>query len=533
LPSGEADQVTTYTFGTTKGTSAGDSKIATGDRLRIVTYPDSSGSSDVVTFAYNAQGQEVWRKDQAGNVIEATYDDAGRQSARAVTTLASGFDGAVRRIATTYDSLGRTQLVTQYDAATSGTVVDEVKNVYDGWGNLTNFQQDRDSAVGGSGYKEVAYTYAKATTGRNTLRRTSQTLPNGDVYNFTYGSTGGLLDADASRVTQIQDVSNTALVTYDYNGTGQVVRTYYEEPDVMWKLAGSSSGSYPDLDQFNRVAVSKWTKDLLTDRDFYNVALSYDENSNITAQDDAVHSGHDVKYTNDGLNRLIGADEGTLSGGSITSRTRKQEWALNQTGNWNTDKVDLNGDGDWSDAGELNDTRAHNAVNELETRDTDSNASANYTFAYDAAGNMTDDGELYTYEWDAFYRLRKVRNRGDASLISEYWYNGLGYLITRHQDTNRSGSVSSDDKKYHTVYDERWRPVATYRGADTSPKEQFVYHCAGSGGFGGSSYIDACVLRDKDASTAWTAASDGGLEERVYDPSPKLGPVDSSHAGRG
>ncbi|MCC7014855.1 MAG: hypothetical protein IT454_19995 [Planctomycetes bacterium] len=516
LPSGETDQVTTYAFGTTKGTSAGDSKVATGDLLHIVTYPDSGGSSDVVTFAYNAQGQEVWKQDQAGNVIETTYDDAGRQSARAVTTLASGFDGAVRRIATTYDSLGRTQLVTQYDAASAGNVVDEVKNVYDGWGNLTNFQQDRDSTVGASGYKEVAYAYAKATTGRNTLRRTSQTLPNGDVYNFAYSSTGGLLDADASRVMQIQNSSNTALVTYDYNGTGQVVRTYYEEPDVMWKLAGSSSGSYPDLDAFNRVAVSKWTKDLSTDRDFYNVTLSYDENSNITAQDDSVHSGHDVKYSNDNLNRLIAADEGTLASGSITSRKRKQEWALNQTGNWNTDKVDLNGDADYADAGELNDTRAHNAVNELTSRDTNSTSPAEYNFTYDAAGNMTDDGELYTYEWDAFYRLRKVRNRGDASLISEYWYNGLGFLITRHQDTNRSGTVTSDDKKYHTFYDERWRPVATYRGADTDAKEQFVYHCAGDDGYGGSSYIDACVLRDKDASTAWTSASDGGFDERVY-----------------
>lgn len=292
------------------------------------------------------------------------------------------------------------------------------------------------------------------------------------------------------------------------------VRTYYEEPDVMWKLSGASSGSYPDLDRFNRVVVSKWTSDLSTDRDFYNVALSYDENSNITAQDDSVLGGHDVKYTNDGLNRLIVADEGTLSSGSIASRTRKQEWALNQTGNWNTDKVDLNGDGDWSDTGELNDTRVHNAVNELQSRDTNSSSPAEYSLTYDAAGNMTDDGELYTYEWDAFYRLRKVRNRGDASLISEYSYNGLGYLITRRQDTNRSGSVTSDDKKFHTVYDERWRPVATYRAADANPKEQFVYHCAG--GRGRKRLVHRRVrAEDKDASTGWTSAADSVLDERI------------------
>ena len=35
LPSGQTDQVTTYTYGTTKGTSAGDSKRTAGSRRRM------------------------------------------------------------------------------------------------------------------------------------------------------------------------------------------------------------------------------------------------------------------------------------------------------------------------------------------------------------------------------------------------------------------------------------------------------------------------------------------------------------------
>ena len=31
-----------------------------------------------------------------------------------------------------------------------------------------------------------------------------------------------------------------------------------------------------------------------------------------------------------------------------------------------------------------------------------------------------------------------------------------------------------------------------------------------------SSYTDILILRDKDANTAWSAASDGTLEERIY-----------------
>jgi RHS repeat-associated protein len=47
-------------------------------------------------------------------------------------------------------------------------------------------------------------------------------------------------------------------------------------------------------------------------------------------------------------------------------------------------------------------------------------------------------------------------------------------------------------------------------------KERFVYHQAGLGGWGSSSYIDSVMLRDRDANTGWGAASDGTMEERVY-----------------
>jgi len=53
--------------------------------------------------------------------------------------------------------------------------------------------------------------------------------------------------------------------------------------------------------------------------------------------------------------------------------------------------------------------------------------------------------------------------------------------------------------------------MATYREADTDPKEQFLYHAAGLAGRGGSSYIDLVILRD-DHIAAW----DDTLERRVY-----------------
>ncbi|MBL8235408.1 MAG: hypothetical protein JNL98_43335, partial [Bryobacterales bacterium] len=157
--------------------------------LQGVTYPDDGGGNrGYVKYAYNAPSQLLWTEDQATNVLGDAYDTAGRETARKVTTLASGFDGAVRRLERSYDSLGRSETVVQYDAASAGSATDGVKYTYDGWGALTKFEQDRNSAVGASGSVddyEVSYTVAKSygatstNPGRRTLQRTAMVLPSG------------------------------------------------------------------------------------------------------------------------------------------------------------------------------------------------------------------------------------------------------------------------------------------------------------------------------------------------------------------
>jgi RHS repeat-associated protein len=370
---------------------------------------------------------------------------------------------------------------------------------------------------------EVSYTYAKATGGRNTIRRTGLTLPDGTSVTYIYRDSNRL-DADASRVTQVR-VGSTTVADYSYNGVGQVVGINYPEPDVMAEQFGSTSGSYPDLDRFNRVTSSRWTKDLATDQDFYDLDISYDRNSNITLAEDNVHAGFDVEYTIDNLNRLRQAEEGTWNGSSITSRTRQQIWedtssnlGLDLVGNWDDVLLDLDGDGVFTGTDEYKDDRTHNDGNELTGRDTDDSGSDDFTLTHDQVGNLTDDGEHYEYEYDAFGRLRKVKDTGDQSLVAEYTYNGLGYRIGWHYDVDADGTVesTSDDPWYYFAYDDRWRITATFRTDDSDPKEQFVYHNAGNDGRGPSSYIDTVILRDKDANTSWDTESDGTLEERIY-----------------
>jgi len=162
------------------------------------------------------------------------------------------------------------------------------------------------------GYYDVDYTYAKATTGRNTLRKSTMVMPEGSTLTYEYLSTSSLHDADASRVTRVK-VSTTAVAAYAYNGVSQLVGTDLPQPDVFMLLYDPADlDDYDRMDNFGRVTQSKWTRDLGTDKDFYHTSITWDRNSNVTVIEDNVHTGFDVQYTNDNLGRLTKAEEGDL-----------------------------------------------------------------------------------------------------------------------------------------------------------------------------------------------------------------------------
>lgn len=556
------DQVTDYVYGTAKGTvgsgSPVQSAIGSGHLLREVLYPkqDSmqSDADRTVTYAYNAQGEQVWAKDQEGNIVETDFDTVGRETHRRVTTLDGDFDGAVRRVSMSYLDRGLIDKVTQYNNAAvgSGSVVDDLRYEYDDWGNIESFIQDVDSDLddtpAGRAPFQVDYTYAKATTGRNTVRRTQKVLPGATTIAYAYLSSSGRLDDAASRVSRVSVSTDTSppltfliATDYEYLGSDLLVGTELPEPEAQWNFFESATGTnpYPDLDRFNRVASSRWTSIKGTGtRDFYDIDIGYDKASNIEDITDLVHKdssgdrNFDVDYFLDGLNRLERADEGELSSGSIDSmkRSRDERWldssgnlGLSQTGNWLNHRLDLNGDGAFTGTGELDEENTFNLPNELIERDIHGDTSVVYELVYDKNGNLTDDEEDYEYEYDAFGRLRKVYATGTSDLVAAYTYNGLGFRIGWHSDVTDDGTndepdgvVDANDPWYWFCYDDHWRMVANFRDSDANPKEVFVHHNAGLGGWGGSSYIDSVLLRDRDANTAWYAQADSTREERVY-----------------
>ncbi|WP_237722933.1 RHS repeat domain-containing protein, partial [Singulisphaera acidiphila] len=83
---------------------------------------------------YNALGQVKTATDRNGTVHTYTYDVLGRQISDAITTPGSGIDQSVLRIETTYDVAGRPILLTSYDAASGGNVVNQIQRVYNGLG---------------------------------------------------------------------------------------------------------------------------------------------------------------------------------------------------------------------------------------------------------------------------------------------------------------------------------------------------------------------------------------------------------------
>jgi hypothetical protein len=135
------------------------------------------------------------------------------------------------------------------------------------------------------------------------------------------------------------------------------------------------------------------------------VAKFFHTNTNPTSTVDDLHirksSGKhifDVVYGLDGLNRVLGADEGHKNGGVIEggTRSRNETWQLSMTGNWLDRQLDENGNGTTTEELDKNEPAAYSVFtksNEWTDRRT-VKAGADYdqyAGTYDAVGNLTGE----------------------------------------------------------------------------------------------------------------------------------------------
>ncbi|MBN2023788.1 MAG: autotransporter-associated beta strand repeat-containing protein [Pirellulales bacterium] len=473
---------------------AGAPATATGTVIRVY---DPDGTDQVKTD-YDRLGRVDTTTDQRGVVHAYDYDFAGRRAHDRVTSLGgSGLvDGTVRRISTTYDDLGRVEFVTSHDdpVVGQGTVVNQVKYVYNGWGRLAREYQAHDGTVGG-GTPSVQYDYADGSVGgvAKYVRLAQVTYPSGREVNYDYG-TAQAIDDIMSRLAAIFDDANDdgdidagedVYAAYKYLGGGTIVEEDYQEADV--KLSYLDAGDVAGLDRFGRVEDQIWTDYGATPFATDQYAYHYDQAGNRVEKNNALHSDFDETYLYDAIDRLASTQR---------ADTFYQDWTLDALGNW----------AEFDDDGAAQ-TRTVNEANEITGIDGQTMYSQ-----HDDAGNMTrvpmlfdrdeyPGSDYFDLTYDAWNRLVLVENSQDV--VSEIQYDGLNRRIVKsgYDDGSLLDTV-------HYFHNDRWQVVEErmedYEGVMRSdPTCQYVWS---------PRYIDALILRDRDTD----AEPDGQMDERLY-----------------
>jgi RHS repeat-associated protein len=479
------DQTTTYTYGT-----SASSDVYRNDLLASVTYPDSTGGSDVVSYAYNRLGQQRTMTDQRGTVRTFYFDKLGRPTNDCVTTNGTGTDVAVKQVARTYEVRGMVKTITSTDSASqgAGTVLNQVQLDYNTFGQLAAEWQDHGAIVSSSTPK-VQYAYDSGGSSSNEIRFNQLTYPNARAIAYDYGSSGGMNDY-LNRIAAIKD-GGTSLSAYTYLGSGMVVRTAYPQPSVWLDLWGGTSGTFSGLDLFNRITDQLWQNNTGgTPAAIDEYRYGYDLNSNRQWKANVVgtaalspNPGLDELYAYDPLNRLTQMQRGTLNtthtaiSGTIA---REMDYTLDPVGNWNAYTTKTGGTTD------LSQTRTQNKVNEI----TAIGGTPGWATppAYDPAGNMTSMPQVvtptsaFTATYDAWNRMVKISNTGGT--VATYQYDGRNRRIVK--------VTTATSETRHFYYTSSWQDIEERIGASTSMDAQYVW---------GVRYIDELVCRDDATST--------------------------------
>ena len=312
---GGAFQRTQYVYGVSTATG---SDITSNDILAATEYPNPStglpSTSSEETYTVNALGETKTLTDRNGNVHTYSYDVLGRVTSDAVTTLGSGVDGSVRRIEIAYDTQGNPYLITSYDAASGGNIVNQVEDLYNGLDQLTAEYQAHSGAVNLSTTPVVQYSYTAMSGGVNNSRPTSMTYPNGYTINYNY-NTG--LDSNISRLSSISDSGGT-LESYLYLGLDTVMERDHPQTGINQTFisqnnsTGDAGDMYTGLDRFGRIVDDNWynTNTSASTDDFQ---YGYDADSDVLWRNNMVNIAFGELYSYDNTGQLTSFQRGTLN----------------------------------------------------------------------------------------------------------------------------------------------------------------------------------------------------------------------------
>jgi RHS repeat-associated protein len=524
-----AFQKTEYVYGVEPSLG---SDLNSNDLLRLVKYPDkssgapSTATADQESYKYNLLGDAKEFLDRNGTTHAYSYDVVGRLTKDAAT-LGSGstVDGAILRQEVAYDTAGRAFQFTSYNAASGGSVVNQVQQAFNGLGQLITEYQSHAGTVDTGTTPRVQYAYTEMASGANHSRLKNMTYPNGRLvrYEYTTGTGYTGLDDRISRLSFLADGTTTSLgqtlEQFSYLGLALPIRRARPQPDMdltyLKRTAenpADAGDQYTGLDRFGRVVDQRWRKGntgLHADRFMYG----YDRNSNRLYRDNAI-GGQDafdeLYHANgatqgyDGFNQLKEFRRGPLSDSTptdgvpdtVTTASRLQSWTHDVMGNW--DDVTSGSTG----GGTTTDDRGHNKQNQI--------TSGAPSASYDSAGNttqFTDGGVARKYVYDAWNRLVRVTNTAGTTTHVAYAHDALGRrvcVVTGAPAANpcqTTGGITTD-----LYYSDSWQVLEENVG--TTTKAQYVWSPV---------YVDAMVLRDRDANgTPGDGPYGSNLEQRLY-----------------
>jgi RHS repeat-associated protein len=520
------EQVTTYTYKarTTDATLGTTSTLVdSNDLLSQVIYPDSSGSSDGVSYRYNRLGELTALSDQNGTIHEYDRDDLGRVTEDAVTTLGANLNGALRRIEVAYDAMGRRDAVRSFDAATGGDVRNAVGFAYNGLWQVAAVKQNPlgdvnegdDPTVMGFTFiihelwTQYEYDTQKLADGNRSrlddllyptdpggsATRTALAMNYGvstDLDSMIHRPRGfGWEYATTDRSLRQDYVGLSLAVRKDMNLEGgsvpipEIRLDRFSDPDN----GARTSGTYHALDRFGRVKGQLWVwpediDDPPAGENFEWVATSrpaivdlrysYDMSSNVLDRLDRRAGGRvgltapDELYSYDGLDRLSQADRGKrdvstgvwASQGVSNAGTPSQQWALDPVGNWQRTLTDTSGNGSFTANSDFTDRRNANAVNEIKGGAFDQQVESS---------TITTPLDLdYTYDPAGNMTGRDKLVPGSPATAAgwTYVYDAWNRLVTVKD--------GADDVRAHYAYNGLHQRTARIADSDPSDVDAFV-----------------------------------------------------------
>jgi len=561
-------QQTVFLFGTTSNQST--PPVYRNDVVTVEIYPDSDdsytlggdgitpvpnngtdGVYDRVEYTYDYASRKSTVKDQRQVLHTYGFDPQGRMVTDSVAYAFSGtrVDLSILRKEYQYDSLSRRLTASSFNAASGGTLVNQVRFTYDGWGNPIKREDSHQGAVVPGTTPSVQMAYADGASGgvAKYVRPASTTYPNGAIVYFNYPTPGSASTGDhLSRIDNIaQDSAGVSqYAQYSYMGAKTVLDINHPLVSGGLVYRQGPEDNPGAWDQFDRQIFTKWRNSAITTTfDMYN--YTYDKVSNrLTRQVASTTlppSGQekDEAYTPDGLNRLVKLNRGLLSGGTITDASRKfgQAWTLESMGGWRQFQVAQSGGATYNYV----QSRLHNSANEIDDNNADYNGNyfpnssisttgtPSYTSpVYEKGGNtylapaaatnrVASEGGKSWYTYDAWNRLVAMQadNVGESggTTVVIYQFDALDHRIAKLIGTTTPSWPQLPPNWDRTDYyfNFKWQCVEERRNlnvAGTStvanlPYAQYIWDLM---------YVDAPVLRRRNADQS----ADGSLEEILY-----------------